>query len=75
MIEAVGWQNLDEYFRVCSRLLEDDGAMLLQAIVFADDLAFEAEKSARSFANTLVFPGGSCLRSRRSRARSPQRPT
>ena len=60
MIEAVGWQYLDEYFRVCSRLLEDDGAMLLQAIVFADDLAFEAEKSACSFANTLVFPGG-CL--------------
>jgi cyclopropane-fatty-acyl-phospholipid synthase len=60
MIEAVGWQHLDEYFRVCSRLLEADGAMLLQAIVFADDLAFEAEKAARSFANTLVFPGG-CL--------------
>jgi cyclopropane-fatty-acyl-phospholipid synthase len=59
MIEAVGWQYFDEYFRRCDQLLTDDGAMLLQAITIGDDL-YEIEKAARSFANTHVFPGG-CL--------------
>jgi cyclopropane-fatty-acyl-phospholipid synthase len=59
MIEAVGWQYFDEYFRRCDQLLSDDGAMLLQAITIRDDI-YEVEKAARSFANTHVFPGG-CL--------------
>ena len=59
MIEAVGWQYFDEYFRRCDQLLTDDGAMLLQAITIRDDI-YEIEKGARSFANTHVFPGG-CL--------------
>src|SRR5262249_51828953 len=32
MIEAVGWQYFDDYFRSCDQLLTDDGLMLLQAI-------------------------------------------
>jgi cyclopropane-fatty-acyl-phospholipid synthase len=59
MIEAVGWQYFDEYFRRCDELLTDDGLMLLQAITI-DDRIYEVEKAARSFANTHVFPGG-CL--------------
>jgi cyclopropane-fatty-acyl-phospholipid synthase len=59
MIEAVGWQYFDEYFRRCDELLTDDGAMLLQAITI-DDRIYGIEKAARSFANTHVFPGG-CL--------------
>jgi len=59
MIEAVGWQYFDEYFRRCDQLLSDDGAMLLQAITI-DDRIYEVEKGAKSFANTHVFPGG-CL--------------
>lgn len=59
MIEAVGWQYFDEYFRRCDQLLADDGAMLLQAITIGDRL-YEIEKGAKSFANTHVFPGG-CL--------------
>ncbi len=59
MIEAVGWQYFDEYFRRCDELLTDDGLMLLQAITI-DDQIYEIEKAARSFANTHVFPGG-CL--------------
>jgi cyclopropane-fatty-acyl-phospholipid synthase len=62
MIEAVGWQYFDEYFRRCDQLLADDGAMLLQAITI-DDVIYEIEKGARSFANTHVFPGG-CLPSK-----------
>jgi len=59
MIEAVGWQYFDDYFRRCDELLSDDGLMLLQAITI-DDRIYEIEKGAKSFANTHVFPGG-CL--------------
>jgi cyclopropane-fatty-acyl-phospholipid synthase len=59
MIEAVGWQHFDTFFECCSRLLEKDGLMLLQAITI-DDRAYEIEKSARSFSNDVIFPGG-CL--------------
>jgi len=59
MIEAVGWQYFEEYFRRCDQLLADDGLMLLQAITI-DDRIYEIEKGTRSFANTHVFPGG-CL--------------
>ena len=59
MIEAVGWQHFDEFFRRCDELLSADGLMLLQAITI-DDRLYEVEKGARSFANTHVFPGG-CL--------------
>jgi cyclopropane-fatty-acyl-phospholipid synthase len=59
MIEAVGWQYFDVFFRRCSELLEPDGLFFLQAILI-DDRLYEVEKAARSFANTLIFPGG-CL--------------
>jgi cyclopropane-fatty-acyl-phospholipid synthase len=59
MIEAVGWQYFDDFFRTCDELLSDDGLMLLQAITI-DDGIYEVEKGAKSFANTHVFPGG-CL--------------
>ncbi|MFT3864193.1 MAG: cyclopropane-fatty-acyl-phospholipid synthase family protein [Solirubrobacterales bacterium] len=59
MIEAVGWQYFDAYFKACDRLLADDGLFLLQAIT-VDDRLYEMEKASRSFANTHVFPGG-CL--------------
>jgi cyclopropane-fatty-acyl-phospholipid synthase len=73
MIEAVGWQYFDDYFRHCDELLTDDGLMLLQAITI-DDRIYEAEKAARSFANTHVFPGG-CLPSRRQIASCLERVT
>jgi cyclopropane-fatty-acyl-phospholipid synthase len=59
MIEAVGWEYFDAFFARCSALLEPHGLMFLQAIAI-DDRAYEAEKSSRSFSNTLIFPGG-CL--------------
>jgi cyclopropane-fatty-acyl-phospholipid synthase len=62
MIEAVGWQYFDDFFRCCDRLLTPDGLMLLQAITIEDDL-YELEKASKSFANTHVFPGG-CLPSK-----------
>ena len=59
MIEAVGWEWFDSYFRKCSELLEPDGLFFLQAIAIADS-AYEIEKRTRSFANQVIFPGG-CL--------------
>jgi cyclopropane-fatty-acyl-phospholipid synthase len=59
MIEAVGWQYFDLYFRRCGELLDPEGLMLLQAIVI-DDRAYEVEKAGRSFIKDLIFPSG-CL--------------
>jgi cyclopropane-fatty-acyl-phospholipid synthase len=59
MIEAVGCEYFDVFFRRCSELLEPDGLMFLQAIC-SDDRAYEAEKGTRSFTSELIFPGG-CL--------------
>jgi cyclopropane-fatty-acyl-phospholipid synthase len=73
MIEAVGWQYFATYFRRCSELLADDGAMLLQAITI-DDRAYHVEKAGRSFINTYIFPGG-CLPSQEVIARSLARVT
>ncbi|HXB16350.1 MAG TPA: cyclopropane-fatty-acyl-phospholipid synthase family protein [Solirubrobacteraceae bacterium] len=73
MIEAVGWQYFPTFFRRCSHLLHDDGAMLLQAIVI-DDRAYELEKASRSFINTQIFPGG-CLPSLKVISRTVNRVT
>jgi cyclopropane-fatty-acyl-phospholipid synthase len=73
MIEAVGWQYFPTFFRRCSELVADDGAMLLQAIVI-EDRAYEIEKASKSFINTFIFPGG-CLPSLRVIARNVARVT
>jgi cyclopropane-fatty-acyl-phospholipid synthase len=73
MIEAVGWRNFNTFFRCCSQLLSDDGAMLLQAIVI-DDRAYHVEKASKSFINTYIFPGG-CLPSMEVISRSLARVT
>ncbi|HEX3277317.1 MAG TPA: cyclopropane-fatty-acyl-phospholipid synthase family protein [Thermoleophilaceae bacterium] len=71
MIEAVGWQYFDTFFRRCAELLRPTGLMLLQAITI-EDRFYELEKASRSFIKQLIFPAG-CLPSveviRRSAAR------
>ncbi len=57
MIEAVGHQYLDTYFRTCSSLLKPDGLMLLQAITIRDEHYEQALKSV-DFIQRFVFPGG-----------------
>ena len=59
MIEAVGWQYFDVFFRRCAELLRPSGLMLLQAIT-VEDRASELEKASRSFIKQLIFPAG-CL--------------
>jgi cyclopropane-fatty-acyl-phospholipid synthase len=57
MIEAVGLDYLEEYFRVCSARLKPHGRMLLQAIVIADQL-FESARRSVDFIQKYIFPGG-----------------
>jgi cyclopropane-fatty-acyl-phospholipid synthase len=73
MIEAVGWQYFDTFFKRCAALLTAEGAMLLQAITI-DERAYHVEKAKKSFANTHVFPGG-CLPSLEVISRSVARVT
>lgn len=57
MIEAVGWRQLDTFFRSCASLLRDDGVMALQAIVI-DDRSYERTKRSEDFIKRQIFPGG-----------------
>jgi cyclopropane-fatty-acyl-phospholipid synthase len=59
MIEAVGYEYFETFFRQCARLLKPQGRMLLQAIVIRDPL-FAAHRHSVDFIRTYVFPGG-CL--------------
>jgi cyclopropane-fatty-acyl-phospholipid synthase len=56
MIEAVGHQYFDEYFRACSRRLAPDGAMLLQAITIQDQ-HYHAALAGVDFIQRYIFPG------------------
>lgn len=57
MIEAVGHQFLDQYFRKCSQLLREDGSMVIQAIVMPE-ANFAQYKKSVDFIQRFVFPGG-----------------
>ena len=57
MIEAVGHEYMDTFFRKCSSLLRRDGQLLLQAITIADQ-RYEAAKRNVDFIKRYVFPGG-----------------
>jgi cyclopropane-fatty-acyl-phospholipid synthase len=59
MIEAVGHQYLNTFFRCCCNLLTERGTMLLQAITIADR-AFERHKKEVDFIKRYIFPG-SCI--------------
>jgi cyclopropane-fatty-acyl-phospholipid synthase len=59
MIEAVGHQYLDTFFRCCSSRLKNDGMMLLQAITIADQ-EFDRHKQEVDFIKRYIFPG-SCI--------------
>ena len=56
MVEAVGHQYLDAYFRACARLLRPDGLMAMQAIVIRDSAYRRALREA-DFIKKHIFPG------------------
>lgn len=57
MIEAIGWRQLDTYFRTCASLVVPSGRMALQAIVIEDD-SYERTKNKEDFIKNMIFPGG-----------------
>jgi cyclopropane-fatty-acyl-phospholipid synthase len=59
MIEAVGWQYYGEFFRTCDRLLQEDGAAVIQAITIQDQHFHQARRSV-DFIQRFIFPG-SCI--------------
>lgn len=73
MIEAVGDRFHDDFFRVCSQRLADDGAMLLQAITIQDQVYHRALKTV-DFIQRYIFPG-SCIPSIEKIASSTRRAT
>jgi cyclopropane-fatty-acyl-phospholipid synthase len=59
MIEAIGDQQYDTYFRRCADLLAPEGAMLLQSITIADQ-RYERARRSVDFIQRYIFPG-SCI--------------
>ena len=59
MIEAVGHQFFDTFFRKCGTLLKPDGLMLLQGIV-ANEQGYAEYLRSTDFIQRYIFPGG-CL--------------
>ena len=59
MLEAVGYQYYDTYFKVCSHLLKPDGIAFIQTITIADQ-RYEKAKHSVDFIQRYIFPG-SCI--------------
>ena len=59
MIEAVGHHYYTVFFQTCSRLLKNDGMMVLQAITIGDQL-FDRHRRSVDFIKRYIFPG-SCI--------------
>ena len=59
MIEAVGWQFYEVFFRHCAELLKPEGKMLIQAITITDQ-RYEQARHNVDFIQRYIFPG-SCI--------------
>lgn len=57
MIEAVGVKYYEDYFTTCSRLLKEDGLMLIQAITISDQ-RYKQSVNNIDFIKRYIFPGG-----------------
>ncbi len=57
MVEAVGEQYLDTYFRQCARLLKPGGRLVIQAIVIPEE-RFDNYRRSVDFIQQYIFPGG-----------------
>ncbi|SDK12160.1 SAM-dependent methyltransferase [Microbulbifer yueqingensis] len=63
MIEAVGHEYYRDFFSRCSRLLKEDGLMVMQAITIQDQ-RYDRYRKEVDFIQRYIFPGG-CLPSNR----------
>jgi len=59
MIEAVGAEYFETFFRVCDAALRPGGRMSLQSIAFPD-VAYERQRRGANWIQTYIFPGGLC---------------
>ena len=59
MIEAVGHQYYESFFKVCQERLKPNGSMLIQAITIADQ-HYAAARDSVDFIKRYIFPG-SCI--------------
>ncbi|KAL8491082.1 hypothetical protein ACS0TY_022926 [Phlomoides rotata] len=59
MLEAVGHEFMEEFFRCCESVLADDGLLVLQFISIPDERYDEYRRSS-DFIKEYIFPGG-CL--------------
>ncbi|OMP01710.1 Mycolic acid cyclopropane synthase [Corchorus capsularis] len=59
MIEHVGNEYIDEFFRCCESLLAEDGFFILQFISIPEE-QFEEYRRSPGFIKEYIFPGG-CL--------------
>ena len=57
MLEAVGHENLQEYFDVCSQLVRPSGLCVIQVITIPDE-RYEAYCKSSDFIKRHIFPGG-----------------
>jgi cyclopropane-fatty-acyl-phospholipid synthase len=56
MLEAVGYDYLPDYFRICARLLRPGGTLALQSITMPD-ARFAAYRKRVDWMQTYIFPG------------------
>ncbi len=57
MIEAVGENYLDKYFKTIKNSLKENGVAAIQAITIRDDL-FDRYRGSEDFIQKYIFPGG-----------------
>ena len=59
MLEAVGAEYLETYFRVVDAALKPGGRASIQSITFPD-AAYETQRRGANWIQTYIFPGGLC---------------
>ncbi len=60
MVEALGYEYFDVFFRQCARLLKREGIMVVQAITFPDPY-FRRYLHSTDFTKKHIFPGSLLL--------------
>lgn len=59
MLEAVGHEHYESFFRVCDQVLKDNGLMVLQVITIPDH-RYEDYRRSVDWIQKYIFPGGLC---------------
>ncbi|TYI60318.1 hypothetical protein E1A91_D10G096100v1 [Gossypium mustelinum] len=60
MVEHVGKEYIEEFYRCCDQLLKKDGLFVLQFITLPEELSKEVQQTA-GFIKEYIFPGGLLL--------------